>query len=91
VSARPFVRMEHLGSHWTDFNEILYLSIYSRASSKYTEIRSVAQQFHNPFYELMQSNVPIYKMSTFGRIYSLFSKVCGPQTAASVNMAELDS
>jgi hypothetical protein len=24
----PFVRLEQLGSHWTDFNEIPYLSIF---------------------------------------------------------------
>ena len=27
MSVLPFVRMEHLGSHWTDFHEILYLDI----------------------------------------------------------------
>ena len=28
VSVRPSVRMEQLGSHWTDFHEILYFSIF---------------------------------------------------------------
>jgi len=27
LSVPPSVRMEQLGSHWTDFHEILYLSI----------------------------------------------------------------
>jgi len=28
LAVRPSVRMEQLGSHWTDFNEIWYLSIF---------------------------------------------------------------
>jgi len=28
VSVRPSVRMEHFGSHWTDFHEILYFTIF---------------------------------------------------------------
>ena len=31
LSLRPFVRMEQLGSHWTDFHEILYLSIFRKS------------------------------------------------------------
>jgi len=30
VSSCPYVRMEQLGSHWTDFHEILYLSIFRK-------------------------------------------------------------
>jgi len=30
MSVRPSVRMERLGSHWTDFHEILYLSIFRK-------------------------------------------------------------
>jgi len=30
MSVRPSVRMEQLGSHWTDFHEIWYLSIFSK-------------------------------------------------------------
>ena len=30
----PSVRMEHLGSHWTDFHEILYLSIFRESVEK---------------------------------------------------------
>jgi hypothetical protein len=29
---RPFVRMEQLSSHWTDFDEIWYLSFFFRKS-----------------------------------------------------------
>jgi hypothetical protein len=31
LSLRPFARMEQLGSHWTDFHEILYLSIFRKS------------------------------------------------------------
>jgi hypothetical protein len=31
---RPSVRIEQLGSHWTDFHEILYLSIFRKFSWK---------------------------------------------------------
>jgi hypothetical protein len=34
MSACPSVRMEELGSHWTDFHEILYLSIFAKAVEK---------------------------------------------------------
>jgi len=34
MSVRPSVRMEHLGSHWTDFHEIWYLSIYWKSVLK---------------------------------------------------------
>ena len=30
----PYVRMEQLGSHWTDFHEIWYLSIFSKSVEK---------------------------------------------------------
>jgi len=29
---RPFVRMGQLGSHWTDFHEILYLVFFEKMS-----------------------------------------------------------
>jgi hypothetical protein len=34
LCARLFVRMEQLGSHWTDFNEILYLRIFRKSTRK---------------------------------------------------------
>jgi hypothetical protein len=34
LSVRPSVRMEQLGSHWTDFQEILYLSIFRKPVEK---------------------------------------------------------
>jgi len=30
LSVRPFFPMEQLGSHWTDFHEVLYLSIFRK-------------------------------------------------------------
>jgi hypothetical protein len=30
----PFVRMEQLGSHWTDFHEIMYLNIFRKSIEK---------------------------------------------------------
>jgi len=30
MSVRPSVRVEHLGSHWTDFHEVLYWSIFAK-------------------------------------------------------------
>jgi hypothetical protein len=30
LSIRPFARVEHLGSHWTDFDEIRYLRFFSK-------------------------------------------------------------
>jgi len=34
MSVRPSVRMEQLGSHWTNFHEILYLSIFRNSVMK---------------------------------------------------------
>jgi len=34
MSARPSVSMEQLGSHWTDFHEILYLIIFGNSALK---------------------------------------------------------
>jgi hypothetical protein len=34
LSIRLCVRMEHLGFHWTDFNEIVYLSIFRKRVEK---------------------------------------------------------
>jgi len=34
ISVRPFVRMEKLNSHWTDFHEVLYLSIFRKYIDK---------------------------------------------------------
>ena len=35
MSVRPSVRMEQLDSHWTDFHEILYLSIFGKSVEKF--------------------------------------------------------
>ena len=32
MSVRPSARMEQLGSHWTDFHEILYLSSFRKTA-----------------------------------------------------------
>jgi predicted glycosyl hydrolase (DUF1957 family) len=34
MSVRPFVRMEQLDSHWTDFREIWYLRIFRNSVEK---------------------------------------------------------
>jgi hypothetical protein len=34
MSIRPYVRMEQLGSHWTNFHDILYYSIFRKNVSK---------------------------------------------------------
>jgi len=34
MSVYPSIRMEKLGSHWTDFHEILYLSIVRKPLEK---------------------------------------------------------
>jgi hypothetical protein len=34
VTVRLSVRMEQLGSHWSDFREILYLSIFRKSVEK---------------------------------------------------------
>jgi hypothetical protein len=36
---RPSIRMEQLGSHWTDFNEILYSSFFPKKLSRKFEFR----------------------------------------------------
>jgi len=33
-SVRPSLRMKKLGSHWTEFHEILYLSIFRKTIEK---------------------------------------------------------
>ena len=35
ASPRLSVRMKHLGSHWTDFHEIWYLTIFKKKSRKF--------------------------------------------------------
>ena len=35
LSVRPSVRIEQLGSHWTDFYEILYLRIFRKSVKKF--------------------------------------------------------
>jgi len=34
MSVCPSVRMEQLGSHWTDFHEILYLNVFRQSVAK---------------------------------------------------------
>jgi hypothetical protein len=34
MSVRPFFHMEKLGSHWTDFHEIWYLSFFENLPRK---------------------------------------------------------
>ena len=34
MSVRPFVRMEQLGSNWTDFHEISYMSFFFESLSR---------------------------------------------------------
>jgi hypothetical protein len=34
ISVRLSVRMEHLGSHWTNFHEILYLRAFRKSAEK---------------------------------------------------------
>jgi hypothetical protein len=34
MSVRPSIRMEQLGYHWTDFHEILYLTIFKKYIEK---------------------------------------------------------
>jgi hypothetical protein len=35
LSVYPSVRMEHLGFHWTDFDETLYLSFFENLSTNF--------------------------------------------------------
>jgi hypothetical protein len=52
------VRMEHLGSHWTDFNELWYLSIFLKIYQRFTagglklEHHSNSLLILNPLYTL---------------------------------------
>jgi hypothetical protein len=34
MSVRPSVRMEQLGTHWVDFHDILYLSVFRKTGEK---------------------------------------------------------
>jgi hypothetical protein len=34
MSVRPFVCLEQLGSHWSDFHEMLYFSIFRKSLEK---------------------------------------------------------
>ena len=55
MSVRPSVRREHLGSHWTDFNENLCLNIFFKLSRKFkfhenrTRITSILRTYQNTF------------------------------------------
>ena len=35
MSVRPSVRTEQLGSHWTDFHDILFLTIFRKYVEKF--------------------------------------------------------
>jgi hypothetical protein len=38
LSLRPFVRTEQLGSHWTDFHKIWYMSIFRKSVEKKIQV-----------------------------------------------------
>jgi hypothetical protein len=44
MPAYPYVRMEQLGSHWTDFHEILYLSIFLKICQENSTCIKIGQE-----------------------------------------------
>jgi hypothetical protein len=58
LSGRPSVRMEQLGSHWTDFHEVWYLSIFRNIVENFDvfltvhrsmELFQITKLMHNSF------------------------------------------
>ena len=45
LSVRPSVRMEQLGSHWTDFHKIRHLSIFSKNSRENSSFIKIWQEW----------------------------------------------
>jgi len=64
LSARPSVRMEQFGSHWTDCHEILYLSIFRK--SVHTIHVSLKYDRNNGYFALR----PIYICNHISLNYS---------------------
>ena len=45
LSGRPYVRMEQLGSPWTDFHEIRYFSIFRKCIRENTSFLKIGQEW----------------------------------------------
>jgi len=48
LSVRLFVRTEQLGSHWTDFHEILYFNMFLKSVQK-IQVSSKSDKNNGPF------------------------------------------
>jgi hypothetical protein len=55
LSVRLYARMEQLGSHWTDFSEICYLSIF-RKSVEEIQV-SLKSDKHNGYFTWRRMNI----------------------------------
>ena len=67
---RPSVHMEQLGSHWMDFHEIWYLSIFPKSVEKIqVPLKSVKNNGYltrRPLYRVRQKNLTVFKSHYIG-------------------------
>jgi hypothetical protein len=49
MSLRLSVRMEQLGSHWTDFDETLYLNCFEKKRVEKTQVSSKSDKINGYF------------------------------------------
>jgi hypothetical protein len=72
MSVRPFVHMEQLGSHWTDFHGIYYLSIFFEKLVKKIQVSSKSDKNKGPLYVNTDVHFFIISRSILLRIKKCF-------------------
>jgi virulence-associated protein VapD len=69
----PSVRMEQFGSHWTDFHEILYLSIFRKSTRT---IQVSLKSDNNGYFALWPIYIYDHTRSIILRIRNVSVKIC---------------
>jgi hypothetical protein len=60
LSFYPFLRVEQISSHWTDFHEIWYLIIFSQICLEYPSFIKIWQEWRDLYKE---TNIHFYLIS----------------------------
>jgi hypothetical protein len=75
MSVRLSVRMEQLGSHWTDFHEILYSRIFRKSAEKIQV--SLKSDNNNRYFTWRSINIFIISRSFLFAMRNVSDKSCG--------------
>jgi hypothetical protein len=75
VSARPSVRMEHLGSHRTDFHEIWYMNIFRKSFEK-IQVSLKSDKNNGTSHEYQYTFFFIISRSVLPRMSNVSDKSC---------------